>query len=296
MSTVRLNGVDLRGNGPPVVPLAGTGYPGASWPAGFLHRPSREHAVLTFDHRGVGASQDSDGPYSTRMLAADAPPLVGRIFGAPADVVGHSMGGRVAHWMALDAPAAVRSLILAATGPGPLPETSGQQTGLPLRTVARMVEMGYEQFIRVSQQKNFFTDSFAERCPEEVDWLYSTWQSHHPSRHYYLKHVLTRQQHDTAARLSEISQPALVLGGADTALMGTRSHMEQSHYPASGLPQAVLKVLPGLKHGLFWEAPDESADAVVSWVDHGQQLHASRPADTYAAGNATTAATQEDHR
>ncbi|TNC25338.1 alpha/beta fold hydrolase [Amycolatopsis alkalitolerans] len=273
MPKVRVNGVDLsyevRGSGPPVVLVAGTGYPGASWPARFLDALSRAHRVLTFDHRGTGASQDSDGPYSTRMLAEDALGLVDRVFGTSADVVGHSMGGRVAQWMALDAPASVRSLVLAATGAGPLPGTSRHETGLPPATVERMVEAGYERFIRDSQRNHFFTDSFAGQRPEEVDRLFSSWWSHRPSLRCYLKHVLARQQHDTVARLTDIRQPALVLvGEADTALMGTYSHLEQSHYLATALPRATLKVLPGLKHGLFWEAPRESARAVMSWLEH----------------------------
>ena len=275
MPKLNVNGIgigyEIRGSGPPIVLVAGTGYPGASWPASFLDSVSRDHSVLTFDHRGIGDSDDNDGPYSTRMLAADALALVDRVFGEPVDVVGHSMGGRIAQWMALDSPSKVRSLVLAATGPGPLPGTSGQETGLPINTVARMVEVGYEEFMRESQRKHFFTDMFAERRPELVEWLFSAWQRNRPSLRCYLKHVLARQQHDTVGRLSNINQPTLVLvGGADTALMGTRSHLEQAHYLATALPHAELQILPGLKHGLFWEAPEDSATSVLSWIDNKQ--------------------------
>jgi pimeloyl-ACP methyl ester carboxylesterase len=278
---MRVEGVELsyavQGSGPPVALVAGTGYPGASWPARFLEPLRRAHSVLTFDQRGIGASESGDGPYSTRMLAADALALVERVFGEPVAVVGHSMGGRIAQWMALDAPAAVRSLVLAASGPGPLPGTSGQETGLPLPTVTRMIEVGYERFMRESQRKHFFTDRFAEQRPEEVDWLFSTWWSHRPSLRAYLNHVLARQQHDTVARLADIDCPALILvGEADTALMGTRSHMEQSRYLASALPRAVLEVMPGLKHGLFWEAPRDTASRVLAWLDQGH-VHPGEP-------------------
>lgn len=287
---IRVEGVELaytvRGTGPPVALLAGTGYPGASWPPRFLEPLSRAHSVLTFDHRGIGASGGGDGPFSTRMLAADALALVGQVFGEPVIVVGHSMGGRIAQWMALDAPAAVRSLVLAATGPGPLPGTTGQETGLPLAIVARMIEVGYERFMRESQRKSFFTDRFAEHRPEEVEWLFSTWRSHRPSLRAYLNHVLARQQHDTVARLADIDCPALILvGGADTALMGTRSHLEQSHYLSSTLPRAELEVLPGLKHGLFWEAPLDTASRILSWLDRGE----------FHPGSADSRESEEEH-
>src|SRR5438105_14009639 len=45
---------ELRGAGAPVVLVAGTGYPGATWPAEFIEPLLARHAVLTFDHRGTG--------------------------------------------------------------------------------------------------------------------------------------------------------------------------------------------------------------------------------------------------
>jgi pimeloyl-ACP methyl ester carboxylesterase len=109
---------ELVGDGPLVVFVAGTGYPGCTWPPSVISRLAENFTVVTFDHRGTGETPSGDKPFSTRLFAADAAALVASLGRGPANVIGHSMGGRVAQWMALDAPELVRTLVLAATGPG----------------------------------------------------------------------------------------------------------------------------------------------------------------------------------
>jgi pimeloyl-ACP methyl ester carboxylesterase len=123
MPFVQVNDVklhyEIEGSGPPLLMIAGTGLPGATWRTG----PSAQYAaegftVITFDHRGTGNSDKPDMDYSTRMFAADAVGLLLALDIPQAHVLGHSMGGRVAQWLALDRPERVRSLVLAAGSPG----------------------------------------------------------------------------------------------------------------------------------------------------------------------------------
>ena len=46
----------LRGSGVPLVLVAGTGYPGATWAPSLVEPLAERHAVLTFDHRGTGTT------------------------------------------------------------------------------------------------------------------------------------------------------------------------------------------------------------------------------------------------
>src|SRR5690348_13448092 len=62
---------ELDGSGTPLVLIAGTGYPGATWPPELVSALAKHHAVLTFDHRGTGTTPPSPEPYTTRLFAAD---------------------------------------------------------------------------------------------------------------------------------------------------------------------------------------------------------------------------------
>jgi pimeloyl-ACP methyl ester carboxylesterase len=269
--TVDVNGqtiaYQLRGRGVPLVLVAGTGYPGATWPEELLAPLAAKHTVLTFDHRGTGASPASATPFSTRLFAQDALGLIDRLGFAAAHVVGHSMGGRVAQWMALDRPDRVRSLVLAATGPGQFRDDRPVTRGIPVRAAKELIEKGYERYMLEHMEATFFTPEFAKAHPESVRWLHDAFWQHRPDLESYLRHVLARQEHQTADRLGDIRVAALVLiGDRDTAAMGTGAHTEQSDYLATHLANATVRVIEGAAHGYFWQVPERTAEIILEWT------------------------------
>jgi haloacetate dehalogenase len=104
----------VGGSGPPVLLLHGYPQTHAAW-----HRVApalaERFTVVAADLRGYGDSaRPPDAPhhatYSKRAMARDQVALMGGLGLAPFHVIGHDRGGRVAHRLALDHPAAVRSI------------------------------------------------------------------------------------------------------------------------------------------------------------------------------------------
>jgi pimeloyl-ACP methyl ester carboxylesterase len=258
---------ELRGDGVPIVLVAGTGYPGATWPAEFMDPLLRRYAVLTFDHRGTGATPPSPIRYSTRLFAQDAIGLMDELALPAAHVLGHSMGGRVAQWMALEHPERIRTLVLAASGPGQFRDDMPVTRGIPVHAAKEMIELGYERYMREHIRDTFFTPEFVRAHPERVAWLHDTFWAHRPDLENYLRHVLARQEHQTADRLGDIATPTLVMiGDRDTQIMGTGSHVEQSEFLLSRLPNATKRVVEGAAHGVFWERPERTAEILLEWT------------------------------
>ncbi|MGK2850601.1 MAG: alpha/beta fold hydrolase [Candidatus Limnocylindrales bacterium] len=258
---------ELTGSGDPLVLIAGTGYPGATWTPDLVDRLSARHTVLTFDHRGTGASPSTPGPYSTRGFAADAVGLMDALDLPAAHLVGHSMGGRVAQWIGLDHPDRVRTLVLAATGPGEWRPDRPVTRGVPLHTARHMIELGYEAYMREHIAETFFTPEFVASDPDQVSWLVRAFWEHRPSLSDYLRHVIARQEHQTADRLSELTMPTLVLiGDRDRHQGGTGVHWEQSAYLAEHLPAVEFQVVPDASHGYFWQATPRSAEILLDWT------------------------------
>lgn len=255
----------VLGDGEPLLLVAGTAFSGSTWPPTFLQLLARSRSVITFDHRGTGATPATENVYSTRGFAADALELLDRLHLRSVDVLGHSMGGRVAQWMALDRPESVHRLVLAASGPGHFRSDEPAVTGVPLRQALGLAEKGYERYTNDHLRSTFFTPE--AEASEAADWLVMAYWESAPSLEGYLKHVIARQQHDTVRLLAKIAQPALVLvGERDTHAGGTGSHVDQSRYLAGHLPNATYRELPSLSHGFFWQDPDSSADAVLGWL------------------------------
>lgn len=104
-----------QGNGPPVVILHGLFGAGANWTT-LAKRLAATHRVIAADLRNHGAS-----PHDPRMdypaMAADIAALIEARAGARAAVVGHSMGGKAAMWLALARPELVERLVVVDVAP-----------------------------------------------------------------------------------------------------------------------------------------------------------------------------------
>jgi pimeloyl-ACP methyl ester carboxylesterase len=103
------------GAGSPVVVLHGLFGSARNWQA-IAKRLAAHHHVYTLDLRNHGASPWADS-MSYHDMAEDVAEFVEAHALAPATVLGHSMGGKVAMALALSQPALVRRLVVADIAP-----------------------------------------------------------------------------------------------------------------------------------------------------------------------------------
>lgn len=102
------------GSGPAILFIAGLAGLGAYWDRQMAALAST-HRVVTFDHRGLGASMKAPPPYDIEMFANDALGLLDELGIGRAVLVGHSTGGTIAQMLAARHPARVAGLLLGAT-------------------------------------------------------------------------------------------------------------------------------------------------------------------------------------
>src|SRR5437868_7018373 len=112
---------ERSGEGPPLLAIMGMSGTALHWGEPFLRELRRDFDVITYDHRGVGASSRLEGPVTIRQLADDAAELLSALELGSVHVLGVSMGGMIAQELALAHPERVRTLALGCTycgGPG----------------------------------------------------------------------------------------------------------------------------------------------------------------------------------
>ena len=106
---------DDRGRGDPVLFIAGRGGAGRTW---HLHQVPEflrgGYRCITFDNRGVGATENADG-FTTETMVADAAALIEKLDVAPVHIVAVSMGAFIAQELMVARPELVRSAVLMAT-------------------------------------------------------------------------------------------------------------------------------------------------------------------------------------
>ncbi len=106
---------DDKGTGEPVVFIAGRGGPGRTWhphqvPA-FL---AAGYRCITFDNRGIGATENAGG-FETKTMVADTVDLIESLGAGPARIVAASMGSFIAQELMVVRPDLVTAAALMAT-------------------------------------------------------------------------------------------------------------------------------------------------------------------------------------
>lgn len=97
---------------------------------------AKKYRVLVFDNRGAGRTDKPDMPYTIEMMADDTAGLMQALGIEQANVLGISLGGRIALMLALRHPELVKKLVLVSTSARMIPNWRrrfyGLLSGLPI--------------------------------------------------------------------------------------------------------------------------------------------------------------------
>jgi pimeloyl-ACP methyl ester carboxylesterase len=180
--------------------------------------------VIAFDNRGHGQSEKLYAPadYRIDLMMRDAANLLAHLGIERADVMGYSMGARIASFLALAEPGVVRSLIL-----GGLGDRLVRDGGLP-ETIAEALESPSLDSLVDPTQRLF--RGFAEQTKSDRAALAAC--------------VRGSRRSLTLEEAARINQPTLVAVGERDALAGDPSKL------VALLPRAELLTIPGRDHNL----------------------------------------------
>ncbi|KAB1641972.1 alpha/beta fold hydrolase [Gulosibacter chungangensis] len=225
------------GSGAPLLLIAGQ----ATTHRGWLHvlpGLAENHRVILYDHRGTGRSTSGDrSRFTTRDFAQDAVTVLEAAGVESAAVYGHSMGGRVGQWLAIDSPERVERLALVSTTGG------GRMDGpRPAGVDALLASGSPEQMAPL-----FFSDEFRERHPGVVEEFFARDASISARR----DHFLASKAHDAWDQLPLVSCPTLIVHGAADQVTSVASAERMAAY----IPEAELWVDPDAKHCPHLDSP-----------------------------------------
>lgn len=235
-----------QGTGSPVLLLQGQATPMAGWDrvaadlaTGFRVLRCEQRGVAgsgTYSGRADGALAGED-TWTTRTLAADVRAVLDAAGVDRAQVVGHSMGGKIAQWLAVDAPERVTSLVLLATG-------AGSADGVPRDAAAHRLLLTGDAAERSAL---FFDPAWAAAHPDDV----RTFFTHDAPRPVLRALYRASTEHDALAALPRITAPTLVVHGGRDRLAAPASAQRL----ADAIPGADLLLLPDAGHGLHLDSP-----------------------------------------
>ncbi len=266
--------VDVRGTGPGLLLVHGFGGAKGDF-ADHVDELATTHRVVTFDHRGHGASGRGDDPaaYTFDRYAADTVQVADALGMDTFRLLGHSMGGMVARRVVLAHPDRVEALVLMDTSSGrpdaldpdlmdaaaQIALSDGKDVLKSLLDSAGTLDTQAHQQV-LAQRPGYL--EFEKRKWNDLSivmWAGSVTEIAH--------------QPDELARLAEVACPTLVLVGEQD-----EAFLRPSRAMAATIPGAQLVVIPDAGHSPQFENPDAWRAAMLEF------LGSVGLADTRAAG------------
>ena len=248
--------------GIPVIFLNHLGANLDNWDPRVVDGIAAQHQVITFDNRGVGASQGKT-PDTVEAMAQDAVAFIRALGFDRVDLLGFSMGGFVSQVIAQREPALLRKIILAGTGPA---------GGAGIVNVTRLSYL--DNLKALATRKNpeellFFTrtangkshaKAFIQRLKERTDdrdkaITVRTFRTQLKAIHAW---GLERP-----ADLSRIQHHVLVANGDDDRMVPTSN----SYDLARRLPNATLRIYPDAGHGGIFQAHQRFVPEALEFLE-----------------------------
>ena len=253
--------VEVRGSGPPLVLLHGFTQTGRLWgPLG--EHLADTHTVLAVDlpgHGGSGAVR-ADLPATADLVAGAVADALGSE--VPCDVIGYSLGARVALHVALGHGPTLRRLVLiGATGgiedPG---RRADRRRADAARADALEASGDVEGFVRDWLRAPMFSRLAAAGAAESAERL----RNSAPGLASSLRLCGTGTQEPLWDRLGAVASPVLALAGADDTAFA--AHAVRL---ARGLPGGAVSLVPGGGHAAHLAQPAQVTRLVRHWLAPG---------------------------
>jgi 3-oxoadipate enol-lactonase len=243
--------VQVEGDGPPLLLLAGQANHHGWWDP--VRPDFADRTTVSLDWRGTGESEAGPTDFTTRSLAADVVAVLDALELATVDVYGTSMGGRVAQWLAIDAPSRVGRLVLGCTTPG------GRHAVERSQEVRRRLAVADPAAVRETVADLMYTPAYRTEHPGP----YATLGDPSISALSARRHLRASARHDAYDELPRIAAPTLVLHGTDDQF----APVVNAHLLAERVPGAELRLFDGARHAYFEECRPEASRRVVEFLD-----------------------------
>jgi pimeloyl-ACP methyl ester carboxylesterase len=226
--------------------------------------------AIAFDLRGHGLSDKprGGGRYTTAALSADILALLDSLEIGRVDLIGHSLGGRVALEVALTAPDRVARLVLAASVGLAHVRLQGTAHVLTPRITDRFARYLTPRWLTSFLLRGAYGDP--TRVPNEVIDEY--WApSQFPNYYRALRALLAEfaWQPMSTEQLGRITQPTLVMLGTADRLI------PEGERGTASLPNARIFWLKAAGHLAIEECPSESNEAVIRFLNGDEVIAAS---------------------
>ncbi|QYY35596.1 alpha/beta hydrolase [Ruficoccus sp. ZRK36] len=245
------------GEGEPLFCITGNGDTMDLWSPIFIYRLSLTHKVYIFDNRGAGLTTEGTAPFTIEQFAKDTAGFIRAMGYEKTDLLGFSMGSRIAAQLTIDQPALIKKVVLYGCAPG-----------------------GKVEIKRSAATQKIFSDTSGTE-QQKAERMFSVlipadWRAAHPDTSRYFPKVTETITPEVRAKqmsavanwpgiydqLKTIQTPTLIMAGtADEVVPPGNALLLVEQIPASWL----VRFRDG-GHGMMFQFPSQLARAVDTFL------------------------------
>lgn len=249
----------IEGEGEPLICIHGVGSYLEAW-EGVVERLSDRFRILSFDLRGHGRSSKPRGRYEIDDFVGDVLALADHTGFGSFNLAGFSLGGLIAQRLALTHQQRIRRLILLATVAG---RTEEERERVAARLTA--LQAGDRGSHYDASLSRWLTEDFQAKNPELIAKLRQRNAENDPECYAAAYRVLA--QTDFGGLLDQIRVPVLIATGEEDA----GSNPRMARYMHERISGSKLHILPGLRHSILTEAPEQVAGLMRGFLGDGRE-------------------------
>jgi pimeloyl-ACP methyl ester carboxylesterase len=259
---------DIRGEGENLLLINGIGAARESW-ALQIGDLAAKFRCVTFDNRGVGDSEISAGPYTTRQLADDAARLMRTLKIDRAHVMGVSMGGAIAQELAINHPELVDRLAIVCSWEAcdnylrrcfsvmrEMALSEGPKGPEWVNSVQRFLSL-------IGFAREDFADSYKMITDLEEAVRAAVADGRGQRFEAFVAQADACLSHDTRGRVQAIKAPTLILAGD----LDSFTPLPLSEALARDIPGATFEIMHGCGHVMFYERPTDFNARIVKFLN-----------------------------
>ena len=218
---------------------------------------ARSYDTISYDHRGVGQSEQRCASNVIERLAADVIGLLDALGIAKAHVVGHSAGAAVAQVLAIEHPQRFASVVIVAGWTKP-DAYFRRFFGLRKELLSRLGASSYIQ----ANTLFLYPPAYIASNNEKLRQIEAQALAHSPSAETIASRIDAIMAFDRTADLGRIRTPTLVLGAQDDVI--TPAYFSEDL--ARRIPGAEAKFFPQGGHDFPQVVPREFNQAVLPFL------------------------------
>ena len=245
---------EIHGTGRPLVALHG-GLGASSMFDPIMPVLTKGHQVITVDLQGHGRTADIDRPMSAELMAGDIAALIKYLKLDRPDILGYSLGGGVATFVAIRCPELIRKAVIISvnfTRKAIYPEMLAQQEQVGPQAAEALKQTPMYQL-------------YASIAPRPEDW----------PRLLGKIGASMKGDFDYSKEIATIKAPTLIVSGDSEMYPPTHAAeffgllgggKQDGGWDGSGIPNSRLAILPGTTHYAILGAPG-LPEMIVRFLD-----------------------------